>query len=102
MTVIVRPEAETDIADGYEWYEAQRAGLGGLFMDEIAHCLFQIEREPFRYPVVQNEVRRAIVRRFPYAIYFVRGETHVSVLAAMHMVRHPRRWQRRTQHPSKQ
>jgi len=30
--VIIRSEAESDIQDAYQWYEAQRKGLGESFL----------------------------------------------------------------------
>ena len=95
MRLIVRPEAEADIAQGYAWYELQRTGLGHRFIDEISRCLADIEREPFRFLMIRGDARRALLRRFPYAIFFVRGPAHISVVAAMHMARDPGLWHER-------
>lgn len=94
MRLIVRTEAETDIARGFLWYENQRDGLGREFLQEISSRLAAIEQEPLRFPRVVGAIRRAMVRRFPYGICFVVGTSAVSVLAAMHMARDPRRLRR--------
>jgi hypothetical protein len=52
---------------------------------------------PERYPVVRGEARRALLRRFPYAVFFVATPDLVSVLACMHARRDPRRWQERSE-----
>jgi len=50
---------------------------------------------PERFPVVYRESRRALLRRFPYAVYFVASSDLVSVVACMHARREPRRWEER-------
>jgi plasmid stabilization system protein ParE len=83
MQCIVRPAAAADIDDAFLWYEGQRAGLGH---DGIAE-------HPLRYPVIRRNTRRALLRRFPYAIYYrVYGDV-IVVVACMHGRRDPRRWQ---------
>ena len=50
---------------------------------------------PERYAIVRGEARRVLLRRFPYAVYFVAGPELVSVLACFHARRDPRLWQER-------
>ena len=54
-----------------------------------------IDRNPEQFGQVHGEIRRALVRRFPYAIYYVLESDQVSVIACVHTRRHPRRWQSR-------
>ena len=46
MKVALRPEAEADLEDAAQWYERQRRGLGGEFLDEVLHTLQAIEDRP--------------------------------------------------------
>jgi plasmid stabilization system protein ParE len=89
MALIVRPEAEADLLQAYSWYEEQRLGLGREFMEEVSRCLASIDQRPLSFALVAHQARRAIVRRFPYAIFFVPGGQTTSVVAAFHMARHP-------------
>ena len=50
---------------------------------------------PERFPVVHAQCRRALLRRFPYGIYFVPTAELISVVACMHALRDPRRWKER-------
>jgi plasmid stabilization system protein ParE len=93
--LLLSPEADLDLAEAFGWYEAQRPGLGSEFFAEVAHVLERIEDAPFQYAVVQGETRRAIVRRFPYAVFFVADPDVVTVTAVMHGRRDPRAWQTR-------
>ena len=97
MRLIVRPEAEADIGNAYAWYEIQRPGLGQRFLDELSRCLDQVQSAPKRFQPVRDEVRRALVRRFPYGVFFVADERQVSVVAVLHMARDPVLWQERVE-----
>lgn len=94
--LIVRPEAEAEIAAAFRWYEEQHPGLGREFIEVISSCLDQVAANPGRFPRVHGIVRRALSKKFPYAIFFIEDETTVVVLAAVHMVRNPEVWKRRT------
>jgi plasmid stabilization system protein ParE len=93
--VIVRPLAERDLLDAKAWYDLRRPGLGREFLDTFDELQARLEHTPLIYPVVYRGVRRAVLRRFPYLVYFVvRGES-VSVTACLHAARDPRLMRRR-------
>ena len=71
--MIIRPEAEADLANARDWYERQRAGLGAEFLLCVEEVLERIGRTPEMYMVVHHDVRRALTRRFPYAVYYCAG-----------------------------
>ena len=96
MRLEVRPAAAAEIEEAALWYEAKRPGLGKEFLDELRFVKASIQEAPAsRYPVVMRDTRRAILRRFPYALYFRMLRDRVLVVACMHGRRHPKRWQRR-------
>jgi toxin ParE1/3/4 len=94
-TMLIRPEAEADLAEAHAWYEKQRPGLGISFMDEVRGALARIAAGPLRYQIVYRYVRRIAVRRFPYAIYYVYRDDVIVVLAVVHQRRDPRVWKKR-------
>jgi plasmid stabilization system protein ParE len=96
VRLVVREAAEADILEAARWYEERSAGLGTEFLRAVDVTLAEISRIPERYPVVRGEARRALLRRFPYGVYFVVTPGLVSVIACMHARRDPRRWQERT------
>jgi toxin ParE1/3/4 len=100
--LIVRPEAEADMAEAHGWYEARSSGLGEEFLDAVAEALIAVEEAPERFPAVHREgeieVRRARLRRFPFGLFFVQkaGEARrVTVVACLHARRDPQHWARR-------
>ena len=52
--LIIRPEAEADLAEGFDWYEQRRSGLGGEFLNEVQTRLRSIEQNPLRYAAVSD------------------------------------------------
>lgn len=93
--LVVRSAAEADIADAALWYEARARGLGADFLRAVDVALAEIGRQPDRFPRVHRECRKALLRRFPYAVYFVSGSDFTSVIACLHVHRDPGTWQRR-------
>lgn len=94
--VRLRPEAEQDLIDAAIWYEERQPGLGHQFLDEVTITLSNIAETPLACPNVHRGTRRAIIRRFPFGIYFQIEKTTVIVVAVMHASRNPHRWKSRT------
>jgi toxin ParE1/3/4 len=68
--LIIRPEAEADIASAFGWYEARVSGLRSQFLLVLDAVFNSIVRDPNVYPRVYKQVRRALARRFPFAVFF--------------------------------
>lgn len=90
--LIIRPEAELDIQDAFEWYESQSSGLGSEFVRAVDACVSGIGRNPLAYQVIKKQARRALVRRFPYTIIFVFEQDTISIIACFHPKRDPKQW----------
>ena len=87
--LIVRPLAEDDLLEAQRWYEAQQSGLGGEFRAAIDSVFRRLIENPQLHPLVYRGLRRAVVRRFPYLVYFnVEGEV-IKVVACLHSRRRP-------------
>jgi toxin ParE1/3/4 len=91
----IEPEAEAELGEAVDWYEARVRGLGSEFLRAVRAVFALVERNPGQFPRVRNEIRRALIRRFPYAVYYVAEPDQISVIACIHTRRHPRRWQSR-------
>ena len=94
--LILRPEAEKDLLDAFRWYEARVPGLGLRFLESAELTLTQIQRNPKAFATIHEGVRRALVRTFPYGIYYALEDERGIVLAVLHSARHPRLWETRT------
>ena len=89
------PAARAELREAREWYEARVAGLGFEFTRAVEAALMAIQRSPEVYPVLYEEVRQAVLRRFPYSLLFVLEADRVLVLACFHHRRDPRTWRER-------
>jgi plasmid stabilization system protein ParE len=91
----VRPEAELDAYQAALWYDNERPGLGAAFLHAVRRAFARIAERPLQFPVVHGDVRRALLGRFPFGVFFfVEGEEAI-VLAVVHLHRRPATWQDR-------
>ncbi len=96
MTYVeVQPLAEQELAEAAGWYEEQAPGVGLEFLRAVDATFAAIGREPSMFPLMYRDLRRALLRRFPYKVYFVVRDDRVTVVAVVHGRRHPRVWRRR-------
>jgi plasmid stabilization system protein ParE len=94
--IFIRSIAENDISDIVFWYENQVPGLGNRFITSLDATFHSIKRNPQIYPKIYKEFRRALLPRFPYAVFYIIEKNSVIVLAVMHGKREPKTWQKRT------
>lgn len=88
----IRKEAEADIAEAYRYYESCRENLGEEFISCIDEALARIQNNPKQFRAVLDTVRRALVRKFLYGIYYTIHEEEIIVLAVVHARRNPKHW----------
>lgn len=86
-----RPEVGQDIREAFDWYDQRREGLGREFLLSLKAALAEVRRSPESFRAVDGQVRRALTRRFPYAVFFVTGREEILVFAVFHTKRDPRR-----------
>jgi len=93
--LIIAPEAQQDIEEAYGWFEERRIGLGEDFLTCVDACIQNICRMPELYARVHEEYRRALVRRFPYAVFYEFTEGKVIIYSIFHMSQDPHKWRYR-------
>jgi plasmid stabilization system protein ParE len=93
--VIYASEASVDIAEAYAWYEKREFGLGEEFLRSIAACVSLIKRHPFMYPLAVDEFRRALIRRFPFELFYEPSDDRVTIYAVFHCSQDPEKWRSR-------
>jgi plasmid stabilization system protein ParE len=86
-------DVEEDVVAGYRWYESKAPGLGEEFLRMFYACLEGIRRNPLISATVHHEIRRGLLRRFPYAVYFRVQENETIVFGVFHCARDPRKIQ---------
>lgn len=95
LEAYLRPEAREDLRDAATWYEGRDDGLGSNFIDEFLACIARIEEYPESYQRVDAHIRRALLHRFPYAIFYSIEPTHIEVLGVLRCSQDPETWRPR-------
>lgn len=91
MRVEFHPSTADDVNAAASYYGRARPGLDSDFRGEIDAVVERISRNPAQFPVVEAQIRRSIVHRFPYSVLFrVVDSDCVRILAIRHHRRHPR------------
>jgi hypothetical protein len=93
--VVFRPQAEVEALAVYRWYEGRREGLGKEFGFAMDALVMRIGANPLAFPLAHKETRRAVLSRFPYALYFrIAGEE--IVILTVHGRQDPSNWRARS------
>ncbi len=78
-----------EIGEARVWYEAQSSGLGAEFVAALELQSRRLEQAPLLYAEAAPRVRRALLPRFPYGLFYAVRDDLVFVLAVLHDARHP-------------
>jgi hypothetical protein len=94
-SVVVQPEATKETDDAFCWYEDKGPGVGFRFLHDLEIIYATIARRPGSFHPVRSGFRRALLRKFPYAVFFEFDESVVVVHSVFHCSRNPAKWQSR-------
>ena len=95
MTARFRPEAEAELDEAVDFYEARKSGLGLEFAREAQASVLQIQQRPEAWAPIGRSCRRYNMNRFPYAIIYAIEPSGIIVIAVMHQKRRPGYWRKR-------
>jgi plasmid stabilization system protein ParE len=92
------PGARDEFDAAVEWYESQSAGLGWRFVEAIDEIVTRIRELPDGFPTWEEDrrFRKAVVRRFPYVLFYRELTEAIEVVAVAHGARGPGYWLKRT------
>ena len=93
----LKSPADLDYLQALEFYENRQPGLGQEFDAELLALLERIEQNPEFFPTETALVRKALMPRFKYRIYFAVEGDEIGVLAIWHPSRSPETLRRRFQ-----
>ncbi len=95
MRLIYHPDAEVELIEAAKFYEQRVSTLGAQFLDAVDQAVRAIVDAPERWRIIDADVRRYLMPRFPYAIYYSVTTDHIRILALKHHRRHPDYWRYR-------
>jgi len=94
--IIITSFAEHDLLDALEYYNSKKTGLGDELVDELDKVFKMIEVNPEQFPVVLDKTRKAVIKRFPFNVYYIIVGPKVFVTAIFNTWRKPRIWKERS------
>ncbi|HRO42183.1 MAG TPA: hypothetical protein PL009_05080 [Flavipsychrobacter sp.] len=92
--IAIQPIALIDVDETVSRYESELKGLGNKFLQSLSSTLEKIKTNPYLYTSITNEVRRALVKNFPYKVLFT-IEAETVIVAVVHFGRSKRYLSRR-------
>lgn len=95
MTFSFHPEADEEFNEAIDYYENNEPGLGYDFSIEVHSSIQNIVNFPTAWPGLQDDIRRCLVKRFPYGVVYSIEQNGIFILAIMHLRRHPDYWKNR-------
>ena len=95
MKLIYHPDAEAELIEAARYYESRVATLGTQFLAEASRAVGIILKSPKRWAVVDKDIRRYLMSRFPFGIYYRVFSDRLHILAFKHHSRHPDYWRDR-------
>ena len=95
MTFSFHPEAEAEFNKAIDYYEEIESGLCFDFAIEVHSAIQRSVAFPIAWPVIDGEIRRSLVRRFPFGILYSVENEGIYIIAVMHLHRMPEYWKHR-------
>lgn len=87
LSIFFRSEAKHDVQQAYYYYEECSKGLGDEFIRSLDATFSLIQRNPEIFQTIHKNLRRGLIRRFPYGIFYIVEEKRIVIIAVMHLKR---------------
>ena len=95
FSIVVSDEAEIDFDKSYEYYFEDSPKVANAFFKKINVSFEDIKQNPFAFPVAYKNVRKYVVKKFPFVIYYQIVNSSIKVIAIFHTSRNPQIWNER-------
>lgn len=88
MKIRILRQAETDLIEGYNFYEIQQSGLGDYFLDSLYSDIDSLMVSAGIH-AIEEEHHKLLSKRFPFAVYYTITESIINVHAVLDCRRNP-------------
>ena len=89
MIIKISQKAFFEIEDAKEYYNLQQNNLGDTFKSDLKNSIENIKNFPNLYPNITNDMKRCILHRFPYSIFYTLKQDIILILSVAHQHRKP-------------
>jgi toxin ParE1/3/4 len=95
MKYVFHPDALAEYAETVKYYANQNRKIAQAFINSIEDTVYRIRESATRYPEIDEDVRRCMARKFPYAVLYTTEQDYLLIIAVMHCSREPNYWKNR-------
>ena len=95
LRVVYHPEAGAEVTAAGQYFNNRVPGLGADLLEEINQAVAAIVKTPTRWRIIDEDIRRYSIKRFPYTIFYRVEPVRIRILAVAHHRRHPDYWKHR-------
>jgi toxin ParE1/3/4 len=95
MKYVFHPDALAEYAEAVEYYANKNREIAQVFINSIEDAVYRIRESATRYPEIDEDVRRCMARKFPYAVLHSIEQDYLLIIAVMHCSREPNYWKDR-------
>ena len=93
--ILFSREARADIAEALRGFNDISPALSARFEAELERVYTNVVDYPQMYPVVYKNFRRALLRRFPYSVFYIAETFFILIVGVVHQARDESTWKRR-------
>jgi len=91
------PEALEEYRQAALWYAEREPGIALRFIASVEDAISRVLDAPTRWRVIDEDVRRCLIRVFPYAVLYTIEADFLLIVAVMHCSREPNYWKLRVE-----
>ena len=95
MQISFLPEAGEEMIGAALYYHSQSFGLGMDYLSEVEKAVHSIATSPHTWPILQGDLRRRLIRRFPYGVLYRIEQEEIVIVAVAHLRKKPGYWKNR-------
>jgi hypothetical protein len=95
MPVDFLPEADQEMVEAARYYQSLSSGLGEDSLTEVEHAVQSIASSPQTWPVLEGDLRRRLIKRFPFGILYMIEPDKILIIAVAHLRKKPGYWKKR-------
>jgi plasmid stabilization system protein ParE len=95
MNFVFHPMAEQELNEAIDYYEEIDPALGYDFATEVYAAIQRVVALPAAWIVIDGDIRRSMVKRFPYGVLYSLEDDDIYIVAVMNLRRHPNYWKHR-------
>lgn len=95
MPVDFLPEADQEMIEAARYYQSLSSGLGDEYLAEVEHAVHSIASSPQTWPVLEGDLRRRLIKRFPFGILYRIEPDKILIIAVAHLRKKPGYWKKR-------